>query len=211
MWNKQYLLPVLIIMLVLAACGSPAPDTPTTTPEADPVALTRVAIIAEATAAAAEFTAEAAPEETADPIERIGEVCVPGSYYRFHAEPSQLLENALEDGGVSGAAVSITTEEETDCETVEVVSALYAINIPVPGLTDQQALGDLAAEVLAIMTDLPRQLAPERLPALLSLRFDREEQQVTVEADLDAALLAFDDGQRGVELLQTLDELPPDD
>jgi hypothetical protein len=210
MRTKRCLLPLLTLMLVLAACGSPAADTPTNTPDADPVALTRAAIVAAATAAAAEVTAEAAPEETADPIERIGEVCVPGSYYRFHAEPSEELETGLEEGGVSQAAVSITTEEDTDCETVEIVGVQYAINLPVSSLTDQQALGDLAADVLAVMIDAPR-LIPEPLPVLLSLRFDHEDEQALVEVDLDAALLVYDDGQRGAELLQALDELSAED
>jgi hypothetical protein len=198
---------LLIVALVIAALvqltGVLSDRSPADTAES--FELTSTAIIAGATA-----TAAALPEgvlTTVDALSLADEDCTPGTYFRFVGDVSQQVTDALVEGDLKDVAVgvSVTIEESTNCETVETQEVLYAINIPVDDLADEQRLAALTADVLDVLAGLtPLRGAPTIRPAKLSLRFDRETQQRVIDVDYHTSLGIYADGLRGHDLINAL-------
>jgi len=191
---RMYRLTLLLSMLMLAACGGgtadndnqPASTGPSTTaqPTLSPIDITATAIVRSATQSAG------IP----------GPNCETGIITEADPGAAESFQSDLEASGVmvSRANVMITRDQQT-CDVFTIANTFVSVGLPVNDVTDDEALGTVAADVLRqfVEADLPQ-------PATISLQFEANNRQRSMNVNQDDAEAFLLEDLTGAELIEEI-------
>ena len=185
---------LLLTMLTLAACGGtdnndrPGNTGPSTTaqPTLSPIDITATAIVRSATQSAG------IP----------GPNCETGIITEADPNAAENLQRDLEASGVtvSRANVMITRDQQT-CDQFTIANTFVSLGLPVSDVTDDAALGTVAADVLSVFVgaELPQ-------PATVSLQFEANNRQRSMNVNQDDAEGYLLENLTGAELIEEIEQ-----
>ncbi len=121
---------------------------------------------------------------------------------RFNADLQRLIPEATGDAYAFGE----DCVREDGSRTFGAMETDFTINIPVSDLTDDAALGAYLERLIPFLSAYPTDGLPARLNRI-DVRFFVSEQEFRyVRFELSAGIAAYEQGLRGVELLQEFDK-----
>lgn len=121
---------------------------------------------------------------------------------RFNADLQSLIPEAT--GGAYAFGEDCVYEDGS--RTFGAMETDFTVDIPVPDLTDDSALGAYLERLIPFLAAYPTDGLPARLNRI-DVRFFVSEQEFRyVRFELSAGVAAYEQGLRGAELLQELDK-----
>lgn len=214
------ILSLCLAVLLIAACesseGFTLPEAqnaatntappPTATPTISPQEAT---FIAGATITADFVATNPASEPTLVQSQIRQPNCSPGSSITFDGVTSERLQAALDTAEVKDTVISINRTQQTDdCITFVDTEVTFVINSTVGTVTNRDAVGNIAADALAVLDAQPDTLFPGTAPAVIIFNFDGNNDAETYSLNpipYDAVQSAITEGLRGTALLERLE------
>ena len=187
---------LLLSIFGLAACGgsgggnnnAPANSAPSTTaqPTLSPIDVTATFIVRSATQSAN------IPETN----------CETGIITEADAAAAASLKSALEANTVtvSRSNVMVTRDQQT-CDSFTIANTFASVGLPVSDVTNDASLGTVAAKVLRVFVDadLPQ-------PATISLQFEANNRQRSMNVNQDDAESYLLDNLTGADLIEEIEQ-----